>query len=159
MQPNNRTIIFVIIILIILGVGIVLVSGVSIWGGGYRVDVNGHIWYHPIEEDDWDITYSGSDVSIDQSIFTINPMWFWETEEVYVEVELWGSETYTAGSNLGKFWVTGDDRAFSVTLRHVEPGSYIGYIRCFEIKGGFFGIGADKDLKEEISFELDIIDY
>jgi len=140
----------IVLFLILIGAVLaIVVSGATIWGGGFRVDMKGRVVYHPLEEDDWEINYYGAEISIDQSIFTTKPMeWFWETPNCYVEIELYGNKDYTAGMNIGSFDQWGENTPFTVAFRHVEEGYYTATINVYYLKGGFFGWGATKELKE-----------
>jgi hypothetical protein len=156
---KSKTIFVIIVLIIVLAVGIIVVSGASIWGGGYRVDVYGTVYFHPLDEDDWSSTLDDVIIEIDQTVFTFSDgLWFWETDTVEVEVELWGDNKYTASADIGTMFITGDQKSFTVTLRHVEEGLYTGYIRVYELQGGFFGIGAERVLQDENSFDLDVGD-
>lgn len=157
-MKTSHTFVLILGLLIIVGLVIVVFAGAGIWGGGYRVDVHGKVYFHPLDADDWSSSYSSSTITIDQSIFTFSDgLWFWETSDVTVEIELWGNNKYTASTSLGTFLITGAEKSFTVTLRHVEEGFYTGYIRVYESEGGFLGFGAKKVLKDQNSFDLEVI--
>jgi len=157
-MKNTKMFMVILGLLVVIALVIIVVAGAGIWGGGYRVDVHGTVSFHPLEADDWSSSFSYATVDIDQSIFSFSDsLWFWETESVSVEIELWGVNKYTGSTDLGTFSITGEDKSFTVTLRHVEEGFYTGYIRVYESEGGFFGFGAKKVLKDQSSFDLEVV--
>jgi len=142
----------IIFLVIIVAVVAIAALGFDVGiGGGYEVTVNGNINRDSeLLGGAWTCTYYDCDVKDDPGLFQLNPAWFWDTWSILVEVEITdGFNDYDSSEELGTInKVSGGNKDFHVSLRHVEPGIYSGYITVYELEKSLFGYGWETGRKE-----------
>lgn len=153
----KKILLYILAVIIVASVIVLAVVGATISGGGYKVTITGKVTYDGLGH--WDIQHRSTDYEIDQSVFSSYPAsWFWETDNIKVELTLWGKEKYVTSKTLGTVFALGGEKTFSLDLRHVEIGYYSAELRVYEVKGGFFGVGGTQTLRDTYSFNVDIED-
>lgn len=155
-HPNPRNIAIIMLCLIALIVIMVIIVILPI-GTGTMVTVDGHI------QNDWgganyEIHYDSHQQDVDYNLLGMNPLWFWESESMIVEVEIGDKIARESIGKVGRL-LPGTHPFEGITIRHVPPGEYTAVMRLFQMEGGIFGFGGDEVQEHYTTFSITVEDY
>lgn len=152
MQSKTGIIILIILVVVVASLAIVVAGGI----GGSKVTVTGTVFYAMWPGHGWGITCDG--VSVKEDDFISSPLWYfpWETKDINVVVEMSNGETYTADCWTGKLFLVLGSVPFSVDLRHIPDGSYMGVIYLYEVEKGLIWGEKTRILQGSTSFEVNV---
>jgi hypothetical protein len=149
------------LVLIIVLVSILVVSFAGhLFELGYKVELSGEATHWGWPDDDYRVSVDDEEITDDNSLW---PLLFglFSSKHMLIKVEVQGpkGESYDAETWIDKLGDVGTNKLpWSVTFRHLGPGSYDCYIEMWEVEKGFLGLSeVGRDLKATSTYYFEII--